>query len=89
MKVKNYFDIFLTNPHIGCMRRRFCTFSKDFRETDNEHHGNDPVVPIMISILKVIAVRPVGASKEVVNERCNNDKRATDGRGLDPARWAV
>ncbi len=67
MKVKNYFDIFLTNPHIGCMRRRFCFRSTRISEIiDEVHHGNAPIVPLTIIVcLKCMTVCPAGASKEV------------------------
>jgi hypothetical protein len=87
MKVKDYFDIFLTNPHIGCMRRKFCFRSTRISEiTDKVHHGNAPVVPLtIIRCLKCMTVVRQARPKRVINERRNKDKRAAVGRDLDPA----
>ena len=66
MKVKNYFDIFLTNPHIGCIKEMFFFRSTRISKTTDEvHHGNAPVVLLTIIVcLKCMTVCPDGASKE-------------------------
>jgi hypothetical protein len=67
MKVKNYFDIVLTNPHIGCMRKRFYFLSARISSIiEKVHHGDGPVVPFTIIVCrKRMTVCQAGASKEM------------------------
>ncbi|MBA4423504.1 MAG: hypothetical protein C0390_10490 [Syntrophus sp. (in: bacteria)] len=67
MKVKNYFHIFLTNPHIGRIKKQICfLFARIFTKIDDKHHGDGLVLPIAIIVcLTCMTACPSGASKEV------------------------